>query len=287
MATYAEYLRQNGATDEEIKILDVASARKAYDGMVAAAAASAAEAAAARQQMADFKTQTDTWYNDVAMPNYQKMEREAITSKANEARARAAVLASQDEGLKAVAKEMGWEVAPAPAAATVLTPGGTANFDPTKYVTVDRLNQFTQDAGASLARLQDMVIEYSQLYPNQRLNVSKLRDEALAAKSDVFAFYEKKFNIPAMRAEREKSEKDSYEKKLRDEGAAAARAELASTYGNPETRPMAPSTNPFAPRPSGGRDKQPWEMGDQSGARVQRATKAVLDQSASGIKPAN
>ena len=44
MATYAEYLRQNGATDEEIKILDVASARKAYDGMVAAAALSAAEA---------------------------------------------------------------------------------------------------------------------------------------------------------------------------------------------------------------------------------------------------
>ena len=286
MATYAEYLRQNGATDEEIKILDVASARKAYDGMVAAAALSAAEAAAARQQMADFKTQTDTWYNDVAMPNYQKMEREAITSKANEARARAAVLASQDEGLKAVAKEMGWETAP------VITPsvpasGAPANFDPTKYVTMDRLNQFTQDAGASLARLQDMVIEYSQLYPNQRLNVSKLRDEALAAKSDVFAFYEKKFNIPAMRAEREKSEKDSYEKKLRDEGAAAARAELASTYGNPETRPMAPSTNPFAARPSSGRDKQPWEMGDQSGARVQRATKAVLDQSASGIKPAN
>jgi hypothetical protein len=62
-----------------------------------------------------------------------------------------------------------------------------------------------------------------------------------------------------------------------EQGAKEERERLATTYGNPDLRPLAPSTSPFTKRPEAGREAQPWEVGDRSNERVQRATKTILD----------
>jgi hypothetical protein len=277
MSKYGDFLRTQGATEEDIKLLDTPLAQKAFDAQQSAIAAAAADA---QKRVDDYKAEADAWYNNTILPNYTAMEQRATAAAANEARARALILASQDEGLKKVAAEMGYkpDTTPAPN----LNPAAPA-IDPAKFVTVERLQQLSDGVGEGLAELEDMVIEHNQLFPNQRLNVREIRKEALAAKSRVYDFWEKKYNVPAVREARAKADQEAYDKKLRDEGAASARTELASQYGNPDTRPLTSSANFLAPRP-GREAKQPWEVGDRSFERVQHATKVVMDQ-ISGQKP--
>src|ERR1035437_112306 len=129
--TYAEHLRANGATDEEIKLLDVASARKSLDAMQAQITAAAADA---DKRVNDYKGEADRWYNETILPKYTEMEQRATAAAANEARARALILASQDEGLKKVAKDMGYVTDPTTPRTDPAVPAG---FDLTKYVTTD------------------------------------------------------------------------------------------------------------------------------------------------------
>lgn len=280
MKTYADYLRENGATAEDITILDTAVGRKAYEAMTGRMEAITADA---EKRVNDYKSEADKWYSDTILPKYTEMEKRAATSAANEARARALILASQDEGLKAVAKEMGFVQDPAAPPAAPVLPAG---FDPSKYVTRENLKELSDSVGGGLAALQDMVAEHAQLFPDKRLSIKALRTEALASGKDLYSFWESKYGVQAARDAHEKAEKDAYETRLRKEGADAARTELASTYGNPDARPLSPSASPFTMRPERARDKQPWEMGDQSAARVQQATKAVMDK-ISGAKAAN
>ena len=274
--TYAEYLKSQGASEEDVKVLDTAIGRKAFDKMQADTVAAQAAAADAAQKMDAFKTETDAWYNTTILPNYTKMEREAAAAKANEARAVALIKASQDEGLRKVAEEMGYAtVTPAAAAAAAAAP---ANFDASKFVTTDRLNQLSMDVGAGLAALQDMVLEHSQLFPDRPLNVRKIREEALAAKKDVYSYWTEKYKVEDVRTARATAATEAHDKALREEGAAAARAELATQYGNPELRPVVPSVNPFAARPGSNREKQPWEDGDRTNLRVERVMKVLGSQ---------
>ena len=279
--TYAEYLKSQGATEDDVKVLDTAIGRKAFDKLQSDATAAAADAAAAKQATADFKAETDKWYNETILPNYTTMEQKAATAAANEARAIALVRASQDEGLKKVAESMGYKTDGAPAApaapAAAALPSG---FDPAKFVTQDSLAGIMDRAGEGLAALEDMVIEHHSLFPTERLNVRELRREAVAAKKTAYEYWEQKYKVPEVRATRAAADKSAHETKLREEGAAAEREKLATQYGNPDLRPPVPSRNPFAAPPGRDATKQPWEDGDRSAARVQRATKAVLDQQA-------
>src|ERR1039458_8033072 len=106
MSKYGDFLRTQGATEDDVKLLDTSLAQKAYDAQVANIAAAEADA---QKRIADFKAETDTWYNDKIVPNYSRMERESAAAKANEARAVALIRASQDEGLRKVAEEMGYK----------------------------------------------------------------------------------------------------------------------------------------------------------------------------------
>lgn len=277
--TYSEFLIENGATPEDLKTLVNPASEKAYNAMQAQIAAETAKAAKAEADKTAVVSQYDTWYNDQAVPAYKKMEQEAILAKANEARARAAIEAAQKAGLVDLAKDLGYEVDPAKAAeAARIAAGGNppANFDPSKYIDRDTFMSVVDREGDAIALAQDIAAEHARLFPGMTLNFRELRKEAVTKKQPVEQLWMEKYKVADARAAKAQIDKDAYEKKLRDEGAAAARAELAAKYGDPNQRPLMPSTSPFTQKQGDVERKQPWDVGDRSNERVQKATAKVV-----------
>lgn len=277
--TYAEYLKSQGATDEDIKLLDTPLARKGYDQMQAATAAAETRAAKAETDRVNDRKVIEKWRDEQVLPEYAKMQNELVTSKANEAKARAAVQALQSQGLIDVAKDLGYDTPPAPNAPPANTPAG---FDASKYATADQIRTTLDSAGDGLAALQDIVMEHAQLFPDKPLRVRELRKSAVAAGKSVEQYWLDTYGVPAARDARATADKTAYETRLREEGRKEAAAEYSSLYGNPDARPLVPSSNPFTPNVGKGREKQPWEVGDRSNDRVQRATQAFLNESGRG-----
>lgn len=276
--TYEEYLKSQGASAEDIAALTTGSfsgaAKRAFDKLQADLAAAAKQAADAEAARVAYKDEADKWFSEKAVPEYQKMEREATLAKANEARLAAAIKSSQDEGLKAIAKEMGYTVDGA-------APPDKKNeptFDASKFVTMDSLKPLMDGVGENLATLEDMVGEHMQLFPNQRLSVRELRREAVAAGKQVYDYWQQKYNVPAARTAAEAARQKAHDDALIAQGEKQAQEKFVSLYGNPDTRPLSPSTSPFAIRKDTGRDAQPWERKDDASTdRVTRATKHVVE----------
>jgi hypothetical protein len=280
--TYAEYLKSQGASDEEIKILDTAIGRRSFDALQAKLSESDAAREAAVAATKSYEERATKWHDEVdALYLTEKNKR--LVAEANEAKARTAILKAQELGLVDIAKDLGYEVVPPNGG------GGTPPADPNKdkYITADQLvghlKPMLDQAGDALASMEDMVAEHMQLFPNQRLNVRQLRKDAMAAGKTIHEFWETKYKVPEARAAAEKATTDAREKALREEGAAAERTRLADTYGNPAMRPLVPSVSPFTKRAETGRDKQPWETNDLSGERVARVTKKIVEQQTSGV----
>jgi hypothetical protein len=263
--TWTEHLRANGASDEEIKILDSPAARKAFDKLQADVAA-ATEAGA--QRLAAYEEEVKTWNDEVTDIN-KKAQAEAIRANAEAARTRALILNSQDAGLKEVAASLGIkrdEMAPPPG-----SPAVPANFDASKYITRDDLASLTDRAGDGLAALQDMVLEHAQLFPDRPLNVREIRKAAVAARQDVYTYWENQYKVGEARTARAKSADDARLEQVRKEEREKVTAEFADRLGNPALGIPAPSMNPFAPRKDAAREgKQPWQDGDRSALRVQK-----------------
>jgi hypothetical protein len=270
MKPYAQYLKELGATDEDVKVLDNPIARKAYEAAESAREAAELKAKTAADDLAKY----DTWYTSEAVPSYKKMEQDMMNAKADAARSAALIKEAQERGLLEVAANAANPPAAAPAAAAPA-------FDETKYVTRDTLLKVAEQEGDAIALAQDIAFEHNILFPNQPLKFRELRNAAVAAKKPVEQYWMEKYGVQAARDARAAADKAAYEKKLREEGAQQARTELASQYGNPDTRPYTPSQSPFAARTSGERTggKQPWEAGtDLAGDRITRGTKAVIDK---------
>jgi hypothetical protein len=273
--TYAEYLRSLGATDEDIKTMDVPLARKAYEAKQKEAADAVAAATKARADLDGY----DKWYQDEAVPSYKAMETKQLKSDAEAARANALLKAAQERGMIDIALLEGHTPAPTP------SPAPTDAFDPKKYglVTESTLLSVAEREGDAIAIAQDIAFEHSRLFPDRPLNFRDLRKEAVAAKKSVETLWMEKYGVAAARDARSKADKEAYEKKLREEGAAAERTRLADKYSNPETAPLSTSNNPFSPRPKGNEreGKQPWEVSsDLSTSRVQAATKKFMEKQA-------
>jgi len=272
--TYAEYLKSQGATDDEIKILVTPVTTKAFDTMQANLTTATSERDAAKLGQ---KTYED-WYNKQAVPYVQKLEREVVVSAADSARTRTALLTLQERGLIDIAKDLGLKpdelrTPPNPVAPAAAAP------DP-RYVTGDSLVEFANREGEAIATAQDIVSEHMQLFPNdqsKRLSMRELRAKAIAQHKSVEQVWMETFNVDQVRRDRQLADKTAYETKLREEGAATERTRLADQYGNPELRPLMSSRSPLAPRPNTGREKQPWESGDRSNDRVAAATKKVME----------
>lgn len=278
--TYAEYLKSNGATEDEVKLLDTTVGRKAFEAMQAAETRAIAADAA---RVADRET-LEKWRDNEIIPLVSRLNNELVVAKGNEGKAREAILALQKEGLINVSKDLGYDPPAAPTGGNGSPNPAAPGFDPNKYFTREDVINIAAQEGDAIALAQDIAYEHRLLFPDKPLNFREMRREALAAKQPVEQFWMNKYGVTAARDKRASEEKAAYEKRLIDQGATAERERLASQYGNPDTRPLTPSNSPFAQRPAAGRDKQPWEVGDRSADRVQHATKTVMDQLA-GNRP--
>lgn len=282
MATYTEYLKAQGATDDEIKLLVTPRTEAAFTKMEDGLMREKARADAAETGR---KTYQD-WYEKQAVPYVQKLEREVVVSAADAARTRTALLTLQERGLVDIAKDLGIkpeELRTAPAVPDPHAPNPNAP-DP-RYVTGDRLVEFANREGDAIATAQDIAAEHMQLFSgdqSKRLSMRDLRAKAIAQNKSVEQVWMETFNIASVREARQLADKTAYEAKLIEQGAAAERTRLADQYGNPDLRPLTSSRSPLAARPNTGRDKQPWETGDRSNDRVSQATKKVMEATSGG-----
>lgn len=276
--TYAEFLKSQGATDEDIKLLDTAIGRKAFDKMNADAEAARAEGAAAVAAAKKDREQLTGWFNETAVPEFKDMERRSLAAEAEAGKARAAWKAAQERGLVDLEqlKALGYDTTVPP----VKTPTGLPDgFDPSKFITRDDIKGVADNAGDGLAVLQDIVMEHAQLFPDKPLKVRQLRQEAVAAGKTVEQFWLERYGVTAAREKKATDEREAYAKKLREEGAVAERTRLASQYGNPDTRPMVTSSFSFTKKTGNEQAKQPWERNDDaSNDRVRRAAERLIEK---------
>lgn len=272
--TYAEYLKSQGASDEDVKILDTPVGRKTYEAMLSAQA----DATKARQGAEAYEKKANEWFEKNEAEVKASANR-AVVESARAAKAEAALKAAQKAGLIDVAKDLGYEF-DAPPDKKVETP---AALDSSKYFTKDEILAIAEREGVSIATAQDIAAEHATLFPGQRLNFRALREEAVAKRIPLEQLWMDRYKIADARAAAQKAADDANVAKWKAEGAKEKEAELVSRFGNPDTRPLTPSTSPFTKRAEANRDKQPWETGlageDGSNDRVRRATQTFLKSS--------
>jgi hypothetical protein len=274
--TYAEYLKANGATEDEIKVLDSAVARRAFDKSQAEAEEARTAAAKLEETMKNYEARVQSWYteNDSKL---KQVQNQAVAAAAEAARAKAALLEAQKQGMVDIAKDLGYETEPPkqqPAAAD------------DRYVSRQDFGNLMTEAGNSLARMADLKDEYATLFPGQRLNLSSLVVEARAnGAPDVFTYAEKKYNMPAAREAAAQKQRDAEIAKWKAEGAKEKETELVSRLGNPDLRPLQPSKSPFAVRPDDKlrADNQPWNKSETQLAndRVARGVQKLAERETS------
>ena len=243
--TYAEYLRENGASEEDIKVLDVPAARKVYE-FQAKAAADAAALAAKHKADADAYQQ---WYETQGLPYATRMEQEAAAAKAELAGERAKNKELQDAGLLKVAAQQDPPKAD-PAAA----------IDPTKFVPVDKFNELAVRAADSISLVADLQQEHQAL-GLPAVSWRALKNEAAAARQDIEAYWKQKFNVDAKRAEKAAADQAARDKAIADKAIADYRA--ANPASNPAMAFGVPSRTPFTGRPPSASDAaMPWNKSD-------------------------
>lgn len=273
--TYREYLLQQGAGEEEIKILDNKFGRKAFEDM---------QEANRQRVLADearVKNETDTakWYEDIAKAVEVK-DRTAIEMTRRATAAEAAILTAKNTGLIDLTKELGYVPQADAGNNNNGAPPRTAAADP-RYVTQDTVDKFAFVQGDAMAMGFDIAREHDKLFPGKQFNFSELLGEARNRRVSVRQVWEEKYQVAQARTDAARVTQEAHDKKIRDEAVEANNREWATRMGNPEMRPAQESKSPFVPRPSAnGENKQPWDTNPVSSTadRVKRATDAVVSK---------
>lgn len=251
MATYAEFLAENGATPDEIKILDVPAARKAFDKQQALIA----EAAQEKQKAADLIQKNREWATQVEEQNQTYLkERDSALLTAAAAAAKEKKL--QELGLLEVAEKL-------EPGSTKAKESETPAFDASKYVDRDTLMQVADREGEAIATIADLSREHYQLFPDKVANWRELRREAVSRKMPLESLWMEKFGVAAAREARTAADRAAHEKKIAEDAITKYKSE------HPETNPLMAhpviSSTPFSNRLPGGStndNKSPWLKSD-------------------------
>lgn len=263
---YTESLKANGATEEDLKVLDTPVARKVYDAQVKA--------------VADEQARTKTleasqrkWYDEQVVPTMSKLQKDADSARMKEAAAVAQLKVAQEAGLIEVAAAQDGVKPVAVAAA----------FDESKFVSTDVFHQAVQMEGDAIAIMADIAAEHSELFPGQRRpNWRELRKEAVAAKKPVEQVWREKYSVDTARTAKAAADTAAYEAKLRKEGDDAATARINAERVHPAMGIAQPSRTPFTGRnpaaataADGAKIVHPW---DRSEAEREQARQAPVVQ---------
>jgi hypothetical protein len=219
----------------------------------------------------------DKWFTNEITPEHAKLLRER-----DEAKAEAAAEKARTEALKRAAAARAGGKTEAQIAAEEAEVARKAaeerdrqeRIDP-RYVPADVFTKAFESTGDAIADAQDLVSDFMQLYPGQRLNLKQMRTEAKAAKQSVRQYVESKFNFTAKRDELDKAAR---QKEISD-AVSKREQELMVQYGgsNPNLQTLRPSSNPFVERKKADAGKQPWEKNENeiSRGRIERAVQAA------------
>lgn len=261
--SYAEYLKSNGASDEDVKLMDTPLGRKTFDAMQSRMA----DADASKKKYEDVHAANLKWHEEVEGLN-QKYLKERDTALSNLAAEQAKVKKLGELGLIELAEA-------AEPGSTKPAAGETPAFDASKYVDRDTLYSVAEREGDAIAAFADISAEHRELFPNDKISFRELRKEAVARKISVEQLWMDKYNIPKVRADRAAASDKARLDAAREEGRKQAEVELASKYKNPNVAPLVPSSTPFTDRPPSAVSdplQQPWNRSpsQMSADRVSR-----------------
>jgi hypothetical protein len=239
------------------------------------------------QQLLDSDTE---WYRTKAVPALNKAVKDATDARAKAAELEARLKSEQEYGLRKIAEQEGGTPA---APATPATPA-TPAIDPSQYVTAELFNQTASQFGSAIAMATDITEDHRELFGKRMEGgISKLRAEYMEAtqnnrfRGDLRQYWETKFKVPEKREELRQAEVKKREDTIRAE----ERSKVLSEVGNPMTRTMVSSRNPFTNRGTAATSattgttvpvKQPWERpeSERSSARVSKFASKLTQQSA-------
>lgn len=271
--TLAEYLKSQGLTDEEVKVMDTPVMRKLHDEREAATTLAASET----KKRNEYEGKVQVWY-DANVAKMDKKDKEVITARAEAAKLKGAFKAAKDtgmDGLAELAKEMGIDVDdPAPAARAAAA--AAAPPDASQFYTKSEVDKAAMDARGYAEMTADITNEHRRLF-GETPSFRQLRTEANAAGLGLEAFWQQKYKIAEKRQEVANNEVRAREDKIREEEREKVRSEYTARGVNPDLANPGVSNNPLRPLTREGvrgEGKQPWEYGDQSGERVKRALNA-------------
>lgn len=296
-AEYEQYLRSQGASDEDVKALCegsfAASAIRSFDASQAALASERSARAAAEQSVKD----NQEWYDNSLLPAWQKLQSEGVANAAEASRYRTAILEAQKRGLVDVAKDLGFkpEELQQPSNPPANQPTGAgappASSTPAnngQYMTREEILGIARQEGKAIAIMAKMSAEHARLFPNaEPPDWPTLYDQAVAQKKPVAQFWEETYSVPAARKAADDKRKADAEAQVRADERKKVEMEFVSKYGNPDVRPMVPSRNVFAPsgsRPAGqdGQPRQPWQ-GSENALTISRVERAVKNEMERGV----
>lgn len=277
MSTYAEFLKSEGATDDDIKLLDTPIARKAFDKQQAVALE-------AKRKSDDVIARNQEWATQVETQN-QTYLRERDTALASAAAESARLKKLQELGLLQVAENL-------EPGSVVPKPGETPAFDPKllePYVTRDTLMQVAEREGDAIALAQDIAFEHRQLFPDKPLNFRELRREALAQRGpdgrplSVETHWMQKYGVQSAREAA--SAKTTADREAKIAADAVAKYKSEHSMDNPMTTVPHVSSTPFTGRvPSNTTDRAtlPWLKSDTE-KEMARVGKGVQSLEKAGL----
>lgn len=247
---FEQYLRDSGATEDDIKILNTPVAQKAF-------AKQQEQLQAATELAAKHKTEADNvykWYQEKGLPYATRMEQERNVARAAAAAEKARVQALVEAGL---IEDPGPATPPA-SATPPGQPGDPALPDPNKYVSIEKFQELATRAAGATTLIQDLSDEHRSL-GLPAVSWRALQKEAQEKGTDVESLWRTKFNVDAKRSEKQAADKLAYEKKIADEAIAKYKSENA----NPLTTSALPSRTPFTGKvPSASDATMPWNKSE-------------------------
>lgn len=261
--TYQEYLRENGATNEDIVILASPVAIKAWDK--AQADAEAAQAVAIKQAGESWDATTLNWWETEYKPGLDKSNQEIVRLTREVHGVNAALAKAKELGLTEIAIAAG---TPPETPASAAVPAG---FDPKKFVSAEDFQSAFDRTGEAIAQAQTLFAEHHALFGSFPTDIEDMRKAAVASRGqkNIRQVWEEKYKVADKRSEIAAAKQKAHDDAIRAETRSAVTQELAGA--NPGLRQPVASRHSLTPRPED-KDKKFFER-DPNAAQRDRVAK--------------
>jgi hypothetical protein len=275
MAKLEDILKGKGYSDSDLATvlgpLD-AKAREALEGAYGVV----------ESELNTYRAENDgwaKWHEEHGKPTLALYEKDMIEAKAEAAALKARLAEAEKNGFAPASVVSATSATNAPPGAT--DPNA---WDARKHnvPTWDDVKKLADAEGQAIAMAADLAEEYRQLTgksiydysyktPDGRelRGMTAIRTEAQYNRQpNMFEYANKKFNFEGLRNQAAEAARLKHEEAIR----ADERAKVSSQYGDPNTRPLMPSKDPFIPAPRQ-QGVQPWDVPetDRRKARLDRA----------------